>query len=119
MKSQLIERLLEMLLSCDDDSPKGAQAERAVVVCTEKRGVFFGYTTDNATGNVRLRKGRNCFYWAKWKGDTQHGVLGLASLGPQDGSKIGAPADIELTGVTLIADCTSDAAARWEAASWS
>jgi len=89
--------------------------ERAVVICTKDRGVFFGYVT-GAVGRskVKLRAGRNCIYWPA----ECRGVVGLAAKGPLQGSKVGPAADMELFGITAVLDCSDDATALWEAEPW-
>lgn len=88
--------------------------DRAVLVTTAHRGVFFGYAgkTDGAT--IKLRAARNCIYWTA----QEKGFLGLASGGPGSGCKIGPAADIELRDITCVAEVTDAAAAKWEAAPW-
>jgi hypothetical protein len=95
------------------------QAERAVVVCTEVRGVFFGYAKDTSGDTIKLRGARNCYYWAKpSQPDGPRGILGLGSHGPQPGSKVGPPADVEVRKITAVIECTSAAVAAWESAAW-
>lgn len=53
----------------------GKQAERAVLVTTEHRGVFFGYATETDGETITLKNARNCVYWSS---DVK-GFLGLAS----------------------------------------
>jgi hypothetical protein len=89
-------------------------AERAVVVCTDKRGVFFGYATDTSGDRIKLRSARNAYYWAA----NQGGVLALGSEGPRKGSKIGDRADIEISGITAVIECSPEATKAWEAATW-
>lgn len=90
-------------------------AGRPVVVCTEYRGVFFGYAADTSSERITLERARMCIYWAK----SLHGVLGLASEGPNDDCRIGnAVAQIELRGVTAVLEVSAHAAERWEAAQW-
>lgn len=36
--------------------------ERAVLVTTEYRGVFFGYATDTDGDSIKLKRSRNCVY---------------------------------------------------------
>ena len=68
--------------------------EKAVLVTTVHRGVFFGYTTDdfaNAPADkplaVNLRAARNCVYWSS----QVKGFLGLATVGPlNDSRRLGA-----------------------------
>lgn len=88
--------------------------EIPVIVCTDKRGVFFGYTTDISGEIIKLRSSRMAFYWSA----NQGGVMGLASEGPRDGSKIGARADIELRGITCVMRCTPESVKAWEDGKW-
>jgi hypothetical protein len=89
--------------------------ERAVVVTTEHRGVFFGYASDTNGDVIKLRAARNCIYWS-------HGVrgfMGLAATGPDKQSKVGPAADIEVRKITSVIECTPEAVAAWEAQPWS
>jgi hypothetical protein len=89
--------------------------ERAVVVCTDKRGVFFGYATDTESDPIRLTRPRMCVYW---DGATR-GVLGLAATGPTSGCRVTrAPPAIELRGITAVIECSDDAVMAWEASPW-
>lgn len=84
--------------------------EKAVLVTTEYRGVFFGYLAGVAdynreTRRITLHRVRNVIYWSG-----KRGFLGLASHGPESGSRIGAEAPrVELHAVTSVTDCTEDA----------
>lgn len=89
--------------------------ERAVLVTTEHRGVFFGYATDTSGDVIALKRARNCIYWPA----ATKGFLGLASDGPGGGARVGPPADIELRKITCVAEVTEAAAKAWEAAPWS
>ena len=89
--------------------------ERAVLVTTEHRGVFFGYATDTNGDTINLRRARNCIYWPI----ENKGFLGLASDGPKKGSRVGPPADIELRKITCVAEVTPEAVKVWEAQPWS
>lgn len=91
-------------------------AMRDVVVCTEKRGVFFG-TTDAEVGAdpIVLADARMCVYW---DAETR-GVLGLAATGPTARCRVtAAPPRVELRGITAVMDCAPEAAAAWRAAPW-
>lgn len=89
--------------------------ERAVVVTTEHRGVFFGYA-DNTDGDViKLRAARNCVYWSSGV----RGFMGLAATGPDKQSRVGPAADIEVRKITSVILATEEAVAAWEAAPWS
>lgn len=97
-------------------APKAtAVKERAVLVTTSYRGVFFGYATETKGETIKLRAARNCIYWPA----EQRGFIGLAQSGPVKGSRIGPAADIELRGITAVVEVTSEAAARWESQPWS
>jgi len=89
--------------------------ERAVLVTTAHRGVFFGYTQETDGAIIKLRAARNCLYWPV----EQKGFLGLAAVGPVKGARIGPAADIELRDITSVAACTPNAVIAWEKAPWS
>jgi hypothetical protein len=89
--------------------------ERAVLVTTEYRGVFFGYARDTGGDTIKLRAARNCIYWP----EKNKGFLGLANVGPVSGARVGPPADIELRKITCVAEVTNEAVKAWEAAPWS
>lgn len=88
--------------------------ERAVLVTTSHRGVFFGYATETGGTTIKLRAARNCLHWPAGT----KGFLGLASDGPGSGSRVGPAADIELRDITCVAEVTKEAAAVWEKAPW-
>jgi len=94
--------------------PTKANKERAVIVTTAHRGVFFGYATATGGETIKLRAGRNVIFWSA---DTK-GFMGLASSGPGNGSRVGPAADIELRNVTAVVECSSAAAAKWESSPW-
>jgi hypothetical protein len=93
---------------------RAKQTERAVLVTTSHRGVFFGYATDTAGAMIALRAARNCIYWPA----ENKGFMGLASMGPLKGARVGPAADIELRDITLVAECTTAAVQAWESAPW-
>ncbi len=88
--------------------------ERAVLVTTSHRGVFFGYATETNGTTIALKRARNCIYWSK----KEKGFLGLASVGPSSACKIGPAADLELRDITCVAEVTDAAAQAWESAPW-
>ena len=90
------------------------KSERAVLVTTTHRGVFFGYATDTSGNVIALRAARNCIKWRNTKG-----FLGLAATGPNADCRIGPAADVELRNITCVAECTPEAVKAWEAAPWS
>lgn len=73
--------------------------ERPVIVCTDRRGVVFGYTTDATARPIKLAKARMALYWSSDVG----GVFGLGEKGPTKDCKISAVLpEITLEGVTAI-----------------
>lgn len=91
------------------------EKERAVLVTTAHRGVFFGYATQTDGETIRLRAGRLCVYWIP----DLHGFMGLASHGPRKGCRIGPATDIELRAVTSVSEVSAEAAAKFEEGMWS
>lgn len=88
-----------------------------VVVTTDRdrRGVFFGQLIKYDGDVVELANARNAVYWSK---ETK-GFLGLAAMGPADGSRISDPVPlVYLNGVTSITIATEAACKRWEAGPW-
>ena len=94
---------------------KTIKGQRAVVVTTAQRGVFFGYATDTDGEQIALTRARLCVYWSS----DVNGFMGLASGGPTAGCKIGPAADITLRGITAVLETTPNAVKAWEAAPWS
>ena len=84
--------------------------KRAVLVTTVHRGVYFGFLeSDESREKVVLSHCRCAIYW-----NTKHGVLELASEGPNSGSKVGAQAErVTLYDITSIADVSDEAAEKW------
>jgi hypothetical protein len=85
---------------------------KAVLVTTEFRGVFFGYVKDdkNLPDEITLTKVRNCIYWAPSVG----GFLGLASKGPDSQCKIGAQVEeLRLFKITSVTPVSEEAAQKW------
>ena len=70
-----------------------------MVVCTEHRGVFFGYAEPTTEKTIRLEQCQMCIYWPS----ENKGVVGLANQGPISGSRVGPPAPaITLHDITAI-----------------
>lgn len=90
------------------------KSERAVVVTTAHRGVFFGYATETGGETIRLRAARLCVHWSA----DMRGFMGLASHGPSSGCRVGPAADIELRSITSVVECSPDAVKRWESGPW-
>ena len=94
--------------------PNRKSVERAVLVTTTHRGVFFGYAIKTDGDSIQLRAARNCLYWPSGN----KGFIGLASMGPLKGSRVGPAADIELRDITCVAEVSTEAVAAWESAPW-
>ena len=86
---------------------------KPVIVCTDKRGVIFGYAKKakpNSKGQIKLKKARMCLYWPKEVG----GVFGLGENGPDNNTRISARLKgIRLEGVTAIFDVSKNAEKAW------
>jgi len=93
---------------------KVSSKERPVIVTTAHRGVFFGYASDVDGETIKLREARLCVYWSR----TMRGFMGLASIGPDSGCRIGLPADITLRNITAVVEVTPEAVEKWKAAPW-
>ena len=89
---------------------KANSAERAVVVTTLHKGVFFGYATETSGTTIKLRAARLCIYWTA----DLRGFMGLAVNGPSKGSRIGPPANIEVRDITAVVECSDEAIKQWE-----
>jgi Domain of unknown function (DUF6948) len=86
-------------------------AFRPVIVCTEFRGVFFGYADGTSGDVIHLKDARMAIYWG-----TTKGVMELAQSGPTSKSRISAKADIEIRKVTAIFEVTPAAEKAWKEA---
>lgn len=84
--------------------------ERPVIVCTEYRGVFFGYAEDTSGNAISLKRARMAIYWG-----TTKGIMELCETGPTSKSKISARADVELRKVTSVFEVQEGAVSKWEA----
>lgn len=94
---------------------KATKSERAVIVTTAHRGVFFGYVTDTDGETIELKRARLCVYWPA----TNKGFMGLAADGPKSGSRIGPAADITLRSITAVVEVTPAAEVEWNKGIWS
>ena len=84
---------------------------RPVIVCTEHRGVFFGYAADTKGDTIELKRARMAIYFG-----TKRGVMELAETGPTSQSRISARADIEVRKVTAVFEVAERAVSAWEEA---
>lgn len=81
---------------------------RPVIVCTEHRGVFFGYASKTNGDAIDLKNARMAIYFG-----TSRGVMELAETGPTPNSKISATADIEVRKVTAVFEVKPEAEKKW------
>ena len=93
--------------------------KRMTVVTTDKNksGVFFGELVayNSAAMTATLKNAQMAVYWSS----KTHGVLGLASQGPQEGSRITPVVPkIELIGVSSVMDATKTAEKEWRKELW-
>ena len=96
-----------------------AKKSLPVLVTTEFKGVFFGYSEENGVAKpekIRLQNARLVVYWSS----DVRGVFGLAANGPTAGCRIGpkVPA-VTLFKITSVAEVSEDAAKKFEEAPWS
>ena len=91
------------------------KSERAVIVTTEHRGVFFGYATETDGEVIELKRARLCVHWSA---DVK-GFMGLAAGGPTKTCRIGpAVPEIELRKITAVISVSPEAVKAWESAPW-
>lgn len=84
-----------------------------VIVCTDKRGVVFGYCGDVDARPIVLTSARMCLYWDAKVG----GVFGLGEVGPNANCKISATLEnITLEGVTAVLSVSDIAEKAWSSA---
>lgn len=85
--------------------------ERPVIICTEHRGVFFGYAEDTTGEKIFLKRARMALYFG-----ASRGVMELAETGPTVKTKASARADIEVRKITAVFEVTPEACKKWEEA---
>jgi len=91
------------------------KTERAVMVTTAHRGVFFGYATETEGEVINLARARMAVYWTA----DLRGILGLASAGPNRGCKISnVVPNMEIRAITAVVECSPEAVANWEKGIW-
>ena len=84
--------------------------KRPVIICTEHRGVFFGYASETSGDTINLADARMAIAFG-----TTKGVMQLAETGPTERSKISAKADIEVRKVTAVFEVSPEAKVKWDA----
>ena len=104
----------EVIMATKKKAVKSSKGERAVLVTTQHRGVFFGYADKTDGETIALKRSRLCVYWSA---DVK-GFMGLASGGPTAKCRIGPPADIALRNITAVLEVTPEAVKAWESSPW-
>jgi hypothetical protein len=92
----------------DDEMKTKQDMPRPVIVCTEFKGVFFGFAEDTTGDVIHLKDARMAIYFG-----TTKGVMQLAETGPTPSSKISAKADIEIRKVTAVFEVSPAAIEAW------
>jgi hypothetical protein len=88
----------------------------ALVVTTDKKGVFFGYGKKTTETTIELKQCRMAVYWP----EEVKGMPGLAATGPSAKARITkAVPSVILQGVTAVFECSKDATEAWEKGPWS
>lgn len=95
-----------------------------ILVTTQHRGVFFAQVEQSQLDSYKQRSVenpqtpknlidlKNCRMAIYW--NTKRGVMELAEVGPNSGSKIGAKADVDiLHDITGVFSVTDNAAEKW------
>ena len=109
------ELALELAKVLGGEPPAPVPAGRPVIVCTDKRGVFFGYCKNTTGDPITMERPRMVVYWSA---DVK-GIMGLAATGPTTGCKVtAAPPRIELRGVSCVIEVSPEAVKAWEGAPW-
>lgn len=91
-----------------------SDGERLVIVLTEFKEIFCGWSSDVSGDRIKLRNARQAVYYSA----ETHGLLGLAVTGPARGSKIGPAANMEIRRVVNVVECSQAATQAWENATW-
>ena len=106
-------KLATLLSGLSSTAPDCCHDCRPVIVCTDKRGVVFGYTDNVSARPIVLKDARMCLYWSANVG----GVFGLAEIGPTKDCKISAVVPyITLEGVTAVMSVDDGAVKAWKSA---
>ena len=108
-----VQKLTDAINAVCKNEKEANQAKQPVLVCTDKRGVVFGYTECYNARPIILTDARMCLYWSTDVG----GVFGLADIGPTKNCKISAPCpSVTLEGVTAVFEVTANAVKAWASA---
>ncbi len=83
-------------------------AMRPVIVCANN-AIVFGYSKCTTKATITLERARWAYYYVNVGSH-----LGLATDGPQEGSRIGGTGTITLRGnIVCVIECTPEAAEKW------
>jgi len=98
---------------------KSMQPRKVVVISRAKDSswarIHYGALVehDAVNGTATLDTARQCLFYSRETG----GEVGLAAIGPQDGSRLSpmAPGLLHVSGVGTVQDASPAAQAKWEA----
>lgn len=89
-----------------------------VVICTEHKGVFFGFLNGVQKPDATVLTVTDAQMCVSWTADIG-GVLGLASSGPSKSCRVSPKVPkITLQGVTAVVEATEDAVKAWQSRPW-
>ena len=88
------------------------------LVLDTHRGIYFGdvVEVDHDRHICRMENARHCYYFPRPDGDK--GTYSLATVGPQNGAKVGPPVTMTVYDVAKIIDATPVAIEAWKSAKW-
>jgi len=91
-----------------------------VLVTDVHRGVYFGYLVEERDDGhtVKLEQMRHVFYMETTGDPENSGVYSLATIGPQEGSKLGPPVTAIVHHVAKVVEVQEEAREKAEAATW-
>lgn len=92
------------------------QKARVCIITTQWRDLYYGTVTatDAEVSKEHAVRVEDCRHIAYWKGP-RGGLTSLAAEGPGEGSNIGAPVPMLVTGVAHLLECSAEAQAKFAA----
>jgi len=96
-----------------------AKKKRAVVVFNTHRNIVFGYVEQDLDehNRIKLSGARHCWNYVLSNTDDK-GPHGLATVGPQEGSRVGPRVTLTACDVANVLECSEAAITAWESAKW-
>lgn len=87
------------------------------LITTTTRGVYFGNVIEDREDTVVVENCRHVYSWTASEGKDK-GTYSLATIGPQEGSRVGPPVSIKIRNVANLVDVTEEAIKAFEKATW-